>query len=135
MKQPVYWKVRLVFVVVQICRNAWFFREVARFSGELKSLREGNAEKNNTVQPYLHQVNTLQRMARWWFQTFFMFSGEMIQFDYILIFFKWVETTNWMANVFHLPRKPFREKKQLKNNFWLDKMVVSNDSMVISWVN
>ena len=34
--------------------------------------------------------------TRLWFQIFLFSSlpGEMIQFDYI-IFFKWVETTNW----------------------------------------
>ena len=38
--------------------------------------------------------HTLGWVARWWFQTFFIFTRIWGRFPIWLIFFKWVETTN-----------------------------------------
>ena len=35
-------------------------------------------------------------VSRWWFQIFFIFTPTWGRFQFWLIFFEWVETTNWV---------------------------------------
>ena len=38
-----------------------------------------------------------KNMTRWWFQIFFIFTPSWGRFPFLLIFFRWVETTNQMS--------------------------------------
>ena len=40
--------------------------------------------------------NLFHSLSRWWFQTYFIFIPTWGRFPFWLIFFKWVETTNWL---------------------------------------
>ncbi len=52
------------------------------------------------------------RLTRWWFQTFFIFTPIWGRFPFLLIFLRWVETTNQLRLCYKLSSKYI--------HFWTD---------------
>ena len=104
----------------QKCEIFWRNLMVFRRSGGGNTTREPTWPKFS-ADPFRGQGDFcfIQRFFyRWWFQIFFIFTPIWGRFPFLLIFFKWVETTKWVVLVKRSGAGSFRYMTHQQNGLF-----------------
>ena len=123
---PDFWFIYSIILATNICSNIWIIRIICGiFYSEVKPFRHLNLMKTPSskltkeVLPYENNKDQVisvrwhwslpvffssilyiyMNISRWWFGIFFIFTPTWGRFQFWLIFFRWVETTNQICIV------------------------------------